>query len=310
MARAAVFFHYFERDEIYKENLVFFLSVAYRRDLEFFIIISGPCSVSLPDIENVKYLQVENINNDFGGYISALEKLRGRIGDFEFFIFVNSSARGPFFSRLFDGRWVDLFCDKLASDTHLVGSSINIIHDTFPHSVRFKAYYGYRQPYSHVQTTAYALTFPAMRHLLGIGFYDVHERLSKADVICRYEIRLSQEIKRAGWNIKACLSRYNTIDYRLEHTDINFTSDNGDPLYRGAYFGSTARPRELVFVKTNRNLISAPMLYWHTLTSLLFVDEEEIRGWSEYKALRRIAIAKLYWSSRSALKKYIMRLLR
>ena len=308
MASTAIFFHYFENNEVYKENLVFFLSVAYRKDLDFFVIISGLCTVSLPELENVTYMYAENKNNDFGGYIYALEKMNKAIDSYKYFIFINSSVRGPFLPKNYDRCWADYFCDLMNSETHLVGSSINILPDTSSYAQKFKDNFGYTQPYSHIQTTAYALSLTALKYLIGIGFYDIHQRLSKEEVISRYELRLSQEVKRAGWNIKSFLTKYNEIDYRGSHSDINYTSVNGDPLFRGAYFGSTAQPSELVFVKTNRNLISAPKLYWYTWIKLLSVSDKKIKNWSEYKKLKIVTFVKFFCYPIFLLRKFHQRL--
>jgi len=292
MHKVAVFFHYFEINEVYKENLIFFLSAAYRQELNFFIIISGACTVDLPNYDNVKYVYTENKNNDFGGYSAVLSNFN-RIDDYSFFIFVNSSVRGPFVPSGYDGCWTELFTSKIKDETHLVGSSINILPNNSPYAQKFKLDFGYTQPYSHVQTTAYALSLSAIKHLIKIGFYNGAESLNKEDVICKYELRLSQEIKRNGMNIGCLLIGYNGIDYRLPHQEINFSSWNGDPLCKGGYFGRTARPSELVFVKTNRNLISRYQLYWYTYFTLLSIEQLEIQRWIEFKALKNQCVLRV-----------------
>lgn len=301
----AVFFHYFEASEIYRDNLVFFLSTACSKDMDFYVIISGDCSVLLPDLDNIKYIYTENKNNDFGGYISALSKLAE--GPFyDFYIFINSSVRGPFLGFNHKGSWVELFLNKFTDDVHLVGSSINVISSESPHSQRFGRYFDYEKPFSHIQTTAYALSGVAMRHLVNIGFYSVDEVLSKDDVICRYEIRLSQEIKRNGWDFKCFLSKYNEIDYRKYHVDPNDSSVDGDSLYYGSYFGRTARPYELIFVKTNRNVFEFSRLHFYTYLSLIRVARKEIREWSEFRSLKVKTIAGLKKSVKDNLKNKVV----
>src|SRR5436305_1950496 len=134
MGKSAVFFYYFEATDVYKENLIFFLCLAYRKDIDFLIIVSVPCIVDLLDLVNFKYIY--------------------------------------------------------------------------------------------------------------------------------------KEIKRNGWNICCLLEKYNSLDYRKPHRDINCSSLNGDPLYEGAYFGGTAQLSELVFIKTNRNLVSRRKLCWSTFCEL------------------------------------------
>ena len=310
LKRGLVFFHYFEADTRYRENLVFFLSAAYRDDLDFAVVISGHCSVNLPKLSNVAYVFTENKNNDFGGYVAALAQLRNRLDGYDYFLFVNSSVRGPFLARPSGASWVEPFVSRFSDEVQLVGSSIAILVGDSEYTERFRQLYPYPGPYSHVQTTAYALTSQALRHLLDVGFYDIHARLDKLDVICHYEIRLSLEILRAGWNIKACLEKYNGLDYRLEHTDINPSSRNGDPLYKRAYFGKTASPHELVFAKTNRRLMSLTQLSWATLRGLFGIRHPAILGWDEYRRLRALYLAKVLLLPVTELKRSLDRAVR
>jgi hypothetical protein len=284
--RTIVFFHYYENNTTYKENLIYFLSVAYRYDIDYVVIISGDCSVKLPNLNNIKYMYTDNKNNDYGGYVVALKEMGDSINNYENFVFVNSSVRGPFTKGVSSKNWLQLFFNEMKGEVNLVGSSINIIPDDNTYAVRFKNDFGYPTPYSHVQTTAYVLSIKALKHLINIGFYDCDILLSKEDVICRYELGLSQEIKKAGWNIKALLQKYNSIDYRFPHQDINPTSKNGDPLYKGSYFGSTANYFDLVFVKTNRNIASNVGLYFNTFVGLTFHANEKMKSWPEFRRLQ------------------------
>ena len=266
--KVAVFYHYFEANDVYRDNLIYFLSKAYSTDLNFFIVISENCSIELPERDNIKYIYTKNNNNDFGGYSSALRELKS-INGYDYFIFVNSSVRGPFIPNFFQGCWSELFLSHMSDEVHLVSSTINILPTDVKSYFRFKELYDYPEPYSHVQTTAYAMSYRAIKHLLDTGFYNMDESLNKIDVICHYELKLSQELIRQGWNLKCFLKEYNQIDYRKPHEDINFTSKEGDPLFNESYFGRTAHPTELVFIKTNRNMISEKDLHSHTYCQLL-----------------------------------------
>lgn len=304
--RSAVFYHYFEANETYRENFIFFLSVAYSRNTDFYIIISESCSIDLPKLDNITYIHTINKNNDFGGYSLALQKLK-TLDDYEFYIFINSSTRGPFVNWNYRDCWTTLFTSRLKGDVHLAGSSINVLSPHTKISEVFKQRFDYSPPFSHVQTTAYALSSTAIKHLVNIGFYSENNTLSKEEVICSYELRLSQEIKKNGWNIECCLlQKYNEIDYRTPHTDPNFSSQNGDPLYRGAYFGRTATPLELIFIKTNRDLISNPKLLLYSYRSLIQSKQSEISRWNEFNALKKIILKKTITSIKSAITKRIL----
>lgn len=264
----AVVYHYFERDLTYKNNLIYFLSVAILESVDYFILISGDCTVALPARPNVTYIKTENWNNDFGGYIKFFQV--APVDNYDFFVFINSSVRGPFLPSYSKMPWVNAFTERLCGDVHLVGASINILPESATHTRRFSAVYGYTPPFVHAQTTAYALSANAARYLIDIGFYNVERALTKKEVIVQYELRLSQEIIRHGWNIGCFLPGYEGLDYRnLSMTYPNISSRNGDVLFERAFYGRTLAPTEAMFVKVNRNMISEADLSSVTFTSLL-----------------------------------------
>lgn len=252
-----VFYHYFEANSQYRDNLIYFLATAYRQDLDFLIIISETCSIHLPNLDNIQYFHTENKNLDYGGYATAIKENHHLIQNYKYFIFINSSVRGPFLPTYLNYKWSDIFISLLEKDVHLAGTTINILPKKNLLSKKFANKFNYPEPFSHVQTTAYALTHQALKYLIDIGFYNIPSIEDKDDIVVEYEIRLSQEIKKQGWNIKCFLSNYNTINYCQPHHDINLTSHNGDPLNAKAYFGRTLHALELVFIKTNRNLLSS-----------------------------------------------------
>ena len=152
-----LFFYCYERDSRYRENLIFFLSVAYRSDLDFFLIISGACSVIIPEWSNLRLFYVENKNHDYGGYSSVVRQLKEQLYGYEYYIFVNSSVRGPFL-RFAGMNWVYCFLRFISSDIGLVGSGINILPEKSKYSEMMRSNYDYFAPYSHVQTTVYVLS--------------------------------------------------------------------------------------------------------------------------------------------------------
>lgn len=263
-----VVYHYFEKDLTYKNNLVYFLSVAILEEVDYFIMISGECTVSLPERRNLRYIKTDNWNNDFGGYIKFFQV--APVEQYEFFVFINSSVRGPFLPSYTNFRWINAFTDRLCGNVHLVGASINILPESATHTRRFSAVYGYRPPYVHAQTTAYALSATAVRYLLDLGFYSVNKTLTKKEVIVHYELRLSQEIIHNGWNMDSFLPGYEGVDYRKLSMDFpNVSSRNGDVLFESSFYGRTLSPTEAIFVKVNRNMLSEIDLASHTFTGLL-----------------------------------------
>jgi len=119
-----------------------------------------------------------------------------------------------------------------------------------------------------------------------MGFYADQAAYPKEEVIFRYEVRLSQEILAKGWNLAALLEGYRGIDYRKPHEDPNFAAVAGDPLRPRAYFGRTASPQELLFIKTHRSLMDPEDLASWTYTALLRVKDPKILAWTPYQELK------------------------
>ena len=106
----------------------------------------------------------------------------------------------------------------------------------------------------------FALRQPVLKRLIGEGFFDIDGSLSKTEIILNAELHLSRRIIDFGLNLKCLILKYNAIDYREPHSDINPTSLNGDAVFPGALFGRTLHPFEAVFIKTNRGLYSEEYL--------------------------------------------------
>lgn len=267
MSKTLVIYHYYEKDDFYRDNFLHFLTFGYSQELDFRIIISGTHTVDLPNAKNISYIFTENLGNDFGGYCSVVSQLKS-IHEYEYFFFVNSSVRGPFLVTREKRVWVEYFIDELQSGVGIVGTTINIPPINATCSINYSEEYGALQNYSHVQTTCYLLPQKSLLYLMGMDFFNSSGIFDKEEAIRDYELKLSQLIKQNGWNMRCLLAEYNAIDYRLPHQDINPTSDNGDPCFVDAYFGRTIYPSETIFVKTNRKIYS--LGYLERLTYSLF----------------------------------------
>ena len=266
-SNTAIIYHYFEKDSVYRDNLTFFLSTGVHAEADYYVVISGECSLSLPSFDNVKYIYADNINNDFGGYATYV---KNHFTDYyDFYIFINSSVRGPFTPPYLARSWSEIFTSKLKDDVHLVGASVNILPDRSDFKNQYKEMFSSECTGSHVQTTSYALTREAMKHLIDIGFYKTEEAYKKFEVILAYELRLSNEITRNGWSFDSILPVYNSINcYSSEVMFKNKTAKEGDVLWRSAFFGRSLSPLEVVFVKTNRDMIDEADLASFTFTGI------------------------------------------
>ena len=254
-----VIYHYYEKDQSYIDNFAHFLRFGYDSDLSYLIIVAGEYTIDFPALDNIQYLFTENKNFDYGGYCEAVSTL-SIWQKYDFYLFVNSSVRGPFAPACCYQKWTDLFIDQLSADVGIVGTAISITPSQHSIAKMYHEKYGKikrnNQFLGHVQTTCYALSQQVLTHIIKAGFYETNEALNKDETVRDYEIRLSQLILDMGLNLRCMLPEYNQIDYREAHGDLNPTSREGDSGFEHSYFGRSAHPYESIFIKTSRNTFS------------------------------------------------------
>ena len=268
----AIIYHYYEVNQTYRQNFVFFLNTAIKPDAHYFLFISGNCSIDLPKLPNVKICFIENKNNDFG---AVLEFHRlSKPYKFDNYVFINSSVRGPFLASYHKKIWFEVFTSQLSENVGLVGSSINLLPEDSEHSLHFEKRYNYEAPFIHVQTTAYALSANSYKVLESNNFFDQSGVLHKHEVISDYEILMSQILMKAGGALTSLLPTLTNFSSTRKNIDVKNTSQNGDVLFKSAFYGRTLSPVECLFVKTNRNMITENELRSHTFTGLLEQNEK------------------------------------
>ena len=270
--KTAIIYHYYELDPTYKNNLIFFLNTAVSNKYEYYIYISGKCSATLPEASNIHYNYIENKNNDFGGVIQFFKDTKSK--SFLNYIFINSSVRGPFIPKYYKNDWPEIFLSLLSDEVVLVGSAINILPSETSYSKKFQKQYNFNPPFVHVQTPSFALSSHGFKLLEKKGFFDHNTHLSKLDIIFRYEILMSTLIINNGLSIRSILPIYNKFDFNNRNLNINGTSINGDVSYKSAFYGRSISPIEMIFIKTNRNMITKRELASYTLTSLAEKDKD------------------------------------
>lgn len=298
----AILYHYFEANQTYRDNLIFFLARGLTADIDVWLVLSGPCSVELPRHPNLHIIEAPNLNHDYGGYCHAVSEHGALLATYDRLAFVNSSVRGPFLPAYIEKSWYDIFSDALVGETHLIGASYN----SLPHDTEFGYHYanmtGRQGPFPHIQTTAYMMTGEAFSALKASGFYDQLEAMTKSDVVAEYEIGMSEFMRSKGWRITSILS-----DTVFDQPDKapqfdNFSVKEGDPQYPNAYFGRTLGAEEVVFIKTNRALLSDATLASLTFSHLSRMPQTPSDMWSEARDLfeRSYLIAKTNHEQRIA----------
>ncbi len=256
-------YHYFEKDQSYIDNFCHFLRFGYRPDMDFVIVVAGHHTIDLPKAANLQYHFTPNENFDYGGYASAIRTL-DLLNCYEYFIFVNTSVRGPFLppyiEKSIEKSWDQILIDLLEPGVGIAGTAIALTPAHHSIAKLYHAKYGTntcnQHILAHVQSTCYILLKTSLQYLVNIGFYESVLSLSKDETVCDYEIRLSQLLLAQGFNLKCVLPEYSQPDYRELKNDINSTSREGDSGFLNSYFGRTAHPYESMFLKTSRNAYS------------------------------------------------------
>jgi len=261
--KTAIIYHYFERDETYKENFIFFLNCGVFDGPEYFIYISGEHSVDLLERNNVHYYSIENKNRDFSA-ISSFAKNQ-KAGCFDSYVFINSSARGPFTPTFYDQPWYQAFTSRLTDKIALVGSSVHLGFDE-TNSINGSCSGGERG--MHVQTYAFALSRNSFSFLKSLKFFDTKEILSQETLISRYEIGMSQILLASGYHIYSLLPTQECMQIDRVPSHFPSTTLKGDPMFKSAFYGRSPSPLETIFIKSNRNVISLTDLASYTFTSL------------------------------------------
>lgn len=256
--KVAILIQYFPKNLVYKDNFYYFISQFDNEKADLYVASNEV--ISLDDSE-AYFLLTNNKNFDYGAYSKLLSEFKQIFTNYEYIFFINSSVRGPFYKSV-KKDWINHVLSFFNEETGIVGSSINIPNNSSSHSIKFYADYNFSKPYSHVQTPFFILPREILNKLNNMKFFNSDISWSKNQTIHNYEVLMSQLIKKMGYNLKSFNDIYNSIDYRLKHNDINTSSRNGDSLYKGAYFGRTYLPEELIFLKTNRNMYSYIRLYY------------------------------------------------
>lgn len=248
-----VIYAYFEKDIVYQNNLQVFLKNGICNECDYIFVINGECSIQIPDMPNIKIMRRENIHYDFGAYDFALNNID--IKKYKYFIFLNTSVRGPFVPIYANVKWYKAFTNLIKGNVKLVGTTINILNSNTGHSEIFNKMTGITLPHTHVQSQFFAMDLECLMYLMNnTDLFSNYDYKNMVEFIARKEIMMSQLVLKHGWNISAILPEYQNIDYISLNTDINFSGNNHDPCFPNSCFGRTLHPYDCIFIKTNRGI--------------------------------------------------------
>jgi hypothetical protein len=230
-----IIYSYFENMNSLK-NLKFFIKHGIKKEnnVKYLFIINGDkCSINIPKYENIYILKRPNVGHDFAAWSYGL--YNHNYINYDRYIFLNDTVIGPFLPLYIDSnnKWYEMFCKPINSLNKLSGLSIN----SFP--------FNYKKS-SHVQSMMFCTDLIGLKILINskilcdnISNY-IEEIKIKNNYIIKYEIGMSQQIIKNGYNI----------------TSLNYTSlknkEVDDIWFNNSYFNTTINPLETMFIKSNR----------------------------------------------------------
>jgi lipopolysaccharide biosynthesis protein len=239
----SIIYAYYEKNEMYRMNLVYFLKNGYIKTprIDYCFIVNGTHTINFPKENNIKVIQRENKGFDFQGYYVGLMSLRKK---YDYYLFLNASVRGPYLPPylLSYCKWYQPLIDLLrrSPKTKLVGPTINI-----QPPMDSSKYHPHVQSYCFMMDNE-CMTYLLMTTHLWDMVYD-----QKHDVIMNQEIAMSAMVLQKGWTINCLIPEYQSIDYHM--SDFSDTI-HSDILWPKNELGRVVHPYETIFAKTDRGI--------------------------------------------------------
>lgn len=259
-----VLYSYFAGDEASRANLDFFLRHGVGADdgVDYVVIMNGYErpedleALALPPLpRNARYVLHRNECYDWGTYAWALHSVVNAEA-YEYFIFINSSVRGPLLPWYAAGaqHWTRLFTGKLSHDVKLVGPAISCEHFCMnvPDERGGSRRECRRNP--HVQSVAVATDQVGLAVLRDARSV-LRCHASRGEAVFFGEIGASLAIENAGFNIDSFLTRYQGVDWRVPgHANCNA---GVSPIGKNTFDGLTVSAYEMVFPKVKGSLLAS-----------------------------------------------------
>ena len=210
--KSCCLYAYYEKNDKYKNNFEYFLQNGILEDVDYYIIINGTSTVTVPERPNITVYHRENFGFDFGAYSHAIDKMNQK---YDYYFFVNTSVCGPY---LHDNskKWTEYFIELFnKDDIKIVGTSINMCN--YP---SYKPAYADKNVGSHVQSMFFCLNREYFEYLQLFCKSGLIER-EKYDELCK---EINDDFK------KITIKRLDTIEkqlkYIMEKLEIKIDDDD------------------------------------------------------------------------------------
>jgi hypothetical protein len=254
-----VIYSFTDTDEESMSNLEFFISEAVRDDRRASYVISVNGRVDgLPILpRNSRYVlnpMGDVCLSDWAAYGHGLRE--SKVDRYRSFIFISSSARGPFLpSYAYHSRahWTDPFLNRLRGDVKLVGPTISCEGSFTDETVGKGRWRG--NPY--VGGHALATDQEGLKVLLSDGeVFKCHR--NKWEASYYGDVGASTAILASGFNLDSFVTKYQgSLEAPMDWRDKSRWECNGRQSIHGEFMldGVTVDPLEVEFVKFSRNAL-------------------------------------------------------
>lgn len=222
----------------YNERVgAFFRDCIFKDESIDFIVISNNQDIVLDVPDYVKTLHRDNIGFDFGAWSDAL-LTDNLYGNYDQFIFVNSSVIGPFVPSYYEGRWTDIYLNGLRDNIKLFGSTINTCGEPLT--------------LSHVQSYIFAMDKSTLEFLIDCGIFSKKYETDFQDCIFQKEVLMSRKILENDWNIGSLQPCFKDVDFTFRRQKPDNEDLYLDDIMYQQFRNSSWNEYELVFIKGNR----------------------------------------------------------
>ena len=236
--RVLVVYVYINDHSLSKSNLEYFIyqAVSKSSHAAYYIILqqSNNTTINETDLPSLPsyahYIQHEDRCYYLGTIGWFLASPRINIKDYQYFIFLNSYARGPYLVVYYEyTQWYQAFTKRLNKRIKLIGATVNC------------------EPTIHVESYFWVMDEQGLSILWKHGKTFACSR-SELDSIYFQEIPASQVIFKAGFGINVLMKKYHGIDFRqMKNAKC---PDRGNSSLDDEVFSD---PFETIFIKFQNN---------------------------------------------------------
>ncbi|KAK9808733.1 hypothetical protein WJX72_002733 [[Myrmecia] bisecta] len=261
-ADTLVIYIFSNTDSEYERNLRFFLAyaVAENDGCDYTVVIQTGETIKkidpLPEVPpNVRFEFHPNSCYDWGTIGWLFDNHKVDTSQYKYFIFINSSVRGPFLPPYLAGkvRWQDILISRLNDNVKLIGPTISCEGSPKEGNVN-----GEWRTNPHVQSYVLATDQIGLQTMLADGrVFQCHKDMW--DTIFYAELGSSLSVLNAGYTLDSFMTRYQGVDW----TDKNNWDCNSrvNPYGENYYDGITLSPYEVLFVKVKGVLLQNDWSY-------------------------------------------------